>query len=158
MAGSTVANKAGGFWLGTFVFAFIEVSFILFVRKTGVKGQNGCAPLCGRGGGACVRAAAQRRRVRGSRVPQRARAASRAAARHGRARGACGQTLTTSCLRAWRAPPAAPTQPQVHALHHRRLLLLAHVRRAARRGRTHARRPRLQCPSACVRAARFAEK
>jgi hypothetical protein len=56
MAGSTVANKAGGFWLGTFVFAFIEAAFIMFVRKTGNKGENGCVAACG----ACAQAAVPR--------------------------------------------------------------------------------------------------
>ena len=43
MAGSTVANKAGGFWLGTFVFAFLEAAFVAYIRKSGAPGQNGCA-------------------------------------------------------------------------------------------------------------------
>lgn len=43
MAGSHVANKAGGYWLGTFLFALLECAFILYIKRTGTKGQNGCA-------------------------------------------------------------------------------------------------------------------
>lgn len=58
MAGSTVANKAGGYWLGTVVFAFIELFFILFIkRQGGTKSETGCVGLaesCGRSTAFCA--------------------------------------------------------------------------------------------------------
>jgi hypothetical protein len=92
MAGSTVANKAGGFWLGTFVFAFIEVAFILFVRKTGVKGQNGCVA----------------QRARGSRARVSRRCGSSAACTPAALRAAphaCGNTRRCAPQRAARTNP-----------------------------------------------------
>ena len=65
MAGSTVANKAGGYWLGTFVFACIELFFVLFIRRQGgPKSETGCVHAarprarCGRRA-ACARVAAR---------------------------------------------------------------------------------------------------
>jgi|APGre2960657444_1045066.scaffolds.fasta_scaffold36179_3 hypothetical protein len=38
-----VSDKAGGWWLGTVVFAFTLAFLLLGAKKMGTKGENGCA-------------------------------------------------------------------------------------------------------------------